>query len=123
MSRARFEKIETNTWVVATMAAVMLVAVLGAVGADLGLRDHAIASSGSIKYLDGNWTAHTGAGPSGEPPLSIPSAVPGDRANNYHTSRRSLRTRHARSCLANRARHYPCGYLACHSRSRLGGFM
>jgi hypothetical protein len=47
--------------------------------ADLGLRDHAISSSGLTKYLDGNWTAHTGAGPSGEEALTIPSTVPGQQ--------------------------------------------
>ena len=59
------------------MLALAVVALMA--GADLGLRDHAISSSGLTKYLDGNWTAHTGAGPSGEEALTIPSTVPGQQ--------------------------------------------
>ena len=48
--------------------------------ADVGLRDHPIATSAAPTYLDGQWTASSGASLHGAAPIniSVPAWVPGD---------------------------------------------
>ena len=63
-----------------TLALALATAAAALAAADPGLRDHPIESAKAPTYLDGQWTATSGAPLGSAPPIniSVPAWVPGD---------------------------------------------